>query len=78
MSAIVGIYHRDGQSVSRDDIDRMLARLSHCGPHDKGVWCHERVGLGHRMLHTTPESLHEKLPLFDPTANVVITDIDCQ
>lgn len=37
MSAIVGIYHRHGLPVSRDDIDRMLARLSHCGPDDKGV-----------------------------------------
>ena len=39
---------------------------------DQGTWSNSIVGFGHRMLHTTPESLKEKLP-FDDEAGYVIT-----
>jgi len=40
----------------------MTAALAHRGPHGKGVWSRDAVGLGHRMLWTTPESRTEPLP----------------
>ncbi len=51
----------------------MLDQLRHCGPDAWGVWCELQVGLGHRMLHTTPESIGEKLPLSDAAASLAIT-----
>jgi asparagine synthase (glutamine-hydrolysing) len=63
MSAIAGIYHADGRPVAKAEMERMLGALAHRGPDDAGLWCAGGVGLGHRMLRTTPESAHERLPL---------------
>jgi asparagine synthase (glutamine-hydrolysing) len=62
MSAITGIFYRDGRSVEEEQIKKMNDRLSHRGPDGSAIWCEGPVALGHQMLHTTPESLHEKLP----------------
>src|SRR5580692_8775923 len=40
----------------------MAAALSFYGPDGHGQWCGESVGLGHLMLHVTPESLEERQP----------------
>ncbi|MCE7699855.1 MAG: lasso peptide isopeptide bond-forming cyclase, partial [Methanobacterium paludis] len=37
------------------------------------TWCEGPVALGHQMLLTTPESLHEKLPIDDEQSGLVIT-----
>ena len=63
MSSIAGVYLLDGSPVDPDRLKRMNDRLSHRGPDGSGLWCEGSVGLGHQMLWTTPESLHEKLPL---------------
>jgi asparagine synthase (glutamine-hydrolysing) len=73
MSAIAGLSQPLGTRVDRSDVGRMLDRLTHCGPDGFGIWCDQHVGLGHRMWHTTPESLHERLPLFKPATAVAIT-----
>lgn len=62
MSAIAGFFGLDGRLASVSDIDRMIVALSHRGPDGHAVWLDAAVGLGHRMLHTTPESLREHLP----------------
>ncbi len=51
----------------------MLNCIVHRGRDGEGHWINGSVGLGHRMLWTTPESLHEKLPLTNKTRDVVIT-----
>jgi asparagine synthase (glutamine-hydrolysing) len=63
MSGIVGIYYLDQQWVEPKDLHQMLDVLSHRGPDGSDVWCDGSIGLGHRMLWSTPESLLEKLPL---------------
>ncbi len=73
MSGIFGMFNLEGKPVNPRIIHRMKAALSHLGEDDSGVWCQESVGLGHVMLHITPESLHEKIPLPDKTGNRVIT-----
>ncbi|MBE9038102.1 lasso peptide isopeptide bond-forming cyclase [aff. Roholtiella sp. LEGE 12411] len=73
MSGIVGIYYLDGRPVERENLGRMVDILAHRGPDGADIWCEESVGLGHRMLWTTPESLLEKLPLVNQTGNLVIT-----
>jgi len=73
MSAIAGIYYLDGRPVERADLGRMVDILAHRGPDGAGVWSEGPVGLGHRMLWTTPESLIEQLPLGNQTGDLVIT-----
>jgi len=73
MSGIVGIYNLDGRPVEQTDIQRMLDSIAHRGPDGSGVWTDGSVGVGHRMLWTTPESLHEKLPLTNKTGELTIT-----
>ncbi len=63
MSGIAGIFNRAGRPVERDDLNRMLASIAHRGPYGTGVWTNGAIGFGHCLLHTTPESLQEKLPL---------------
>jgi asparagine synthase (glutamine-hydrolysing) len=46
--------------------------IAHRGPDGAGHWINGSAGLGHRMLHTTPESLYEKQPMVDETRQLVI------
>ncbi|NET08634.1 MAG: hypothetical protein F6K16_28840 [Symploca sp. SIO2B6] len=62
MSGIVGIYNLDSCPVERKNLGRMVDILAHRGPDGVDVWCQGSIGLGHRLLWTTPESLLEKLP----------------
>ncbi len=73
MSGIFGILNRNGRPVERNDLGRMSDVLAHRGPDQQGSWCSGPVGLGHRMLWTTPESLHERLPYGSGTAGLTIT-----
>jgi len=73
MSAITGIFYRDGRKVDLELIKKMNNRLSHRGPDGSAVWCEGSIALGHQMLWTTPESLHEKLPFEDDDSGLVIT-----
>lgn len=73
MSAISGIFRMDGQDVDPKLIKDMNNILSHRGPDGSGVWLDGPVAFGHQMLHTTPESLLEKLPFKDETTGLVIT-----
>jgi asparagine synthase (glutamine-hydrolysing) len=73
LSGICGIFHLDGKPVEPEVLDRIMTTLSHRGPDGTGAWQEGPVGLGHLMLHTTPESLHEKLPLRDTSSDLVVT-----
>ena len=73
MSGIVGIFHRDGQPVDPADLRRMVDILAHRGPDGAAIWHDGSVGLGHLMLQTTPESLHEILPWTNGRGDLTIT-----
>ncbi|MEN6553446.1 MAG: lasso peptide isopeptide bond-forming cyclase [Methanobacterium sp.] len=73
MSGITGIFLRDNGSVDPELIKKMNKSIAHRGPDGSEEWVEGSVALGHQMLHTTPESLHEKLPIKDPAENMVIT-----
>lgn len=73
MSGIVGIYHFDERPIDIIELGRMLDALAHRGPDGADVWCNGHIGLGHRMLHSTPESLHEKLPCVSESGDLTIT-----
>jgi asparagine synthase (glutamine-hydrolysing) len=69
----VGTYNIDGRPAEPADIERMVHSIAHRGPDGYGVWSDGPIGMGHRMLWTTPECLHEKPPLVNETEELVIT-----
>jgi asparagine synthase (glutamine-hydrolysing) len=73
MSAICGIWSFDGRPVEVKDIGAMTDRLAHRGPDGRGVWCKNAIGLGHRRLATTSESIVEQLPLTRGYGRLAIT-----
>lgn len=73
MSAISGIYYREGKNIDSNLIKNMNNALSHRGPDGSDVWINGNVAFGHQMLKTTPESIYEKLPFEDENLNIVIT-----
>jgi asparagine synthase (glutamine-hydrolysing) len=73
MSGIAGIYNLDGRPADAALLNSMTDIIAHRGPDEVGYWIDGPVGLGHRMLHTTPESLMEKQPLTDETGNLCLT-----
>ncbi len=72
MSGIAGIYNLDGRPVDPELLRRMTGAIAHRGPDGEGHWTSGAVGLGQRMLHTTPESLRERQPLLDETGNLCL------
>src|ERR1700752_450410 len=73
LSAIVGIFYCDGRPVEPRDLGAMSKALAHRGPDGTGAWHEGPVGLAHRMLRTTPESFHERLPIINGTGDLVLT-----
>ena len=73
MSGMAGIFYRQGQPVDPVKLSAMIDILAHRGPDGAGIWYQGSVGLGHRMLHTTPESLLETLPLVNSGLELAIT-----
>lgn len=73
MSAIAGIFLEEEKPVNRCDILAMLSAMRHRGPHRTGAWCAGSAGMGHALLSTTPSSLGESLPLWDPLRQLVVT-----
>ena len=62
MSAITGLYQLNQHPIEPNILAAMTHRLAHRGSDGAGLWCESAIGLGHRMLWTTPESQRERLP----------------
>lgn len=73
MSGIVGVYHLDGRPVCRGELGQMNLIQAHRGPDETGIWNEGPIGLGHCMLWTTSESLHEHLPHVSRSGDIVLT-----
>lgn len=73
MSAIVGICSRNDGPVPSSSLETMLLSLTHRGTDGVGAWHGENIGLGHRLLRTTSESLYENLPIVENGGSLVIT-----
>ncbi len=63
MSGICGILHADGSPVDRQLLLRMRDAAAHRGPDGAGIWCRGRVGLAHRLLWNSEESVAERQPM---------------
>lgn len=62
MSAIAGILFFNNADADKRHLEGMLSSMAHRGPDGCDTWSEGPIFLGHLMLHTTPESLHEHLP----------------
>ena len=72
MSGIAGIVHFDLSPVDAHILQRMTDAIAHRGKDGGGTWAKGSVGLGHRMLRTTPEGLQERQPLCDESGMVCL------
>ena len=72
LSGISGVVHLDDSPIDAQVLARMTDAVAHRGPDGFGTWISRSVGLGHRMLRTTPESLEEKQPLCDESGRVCL------
>jgi asparagine synthase (glutamine-hydrolysing) len=61
------------ENVESVTLRRMTDSLAHRGPDAAGTWHAGGVGLGHRLLWTTPESRVERLPLASSDGRRVLT-----
>ena len=73
MSGLIGIYYLDKRPTEPEKLGSMLDAIAHRGSDEANTWHQDNVGLGHRMLWTTPESLLEELPWCDRLSNTAIT-----
>jgi asparagine synthase (glutamine-hydrolysing) len=73
VSAIVGVVRLERGGVSADLLNSMLTTMPHRCPDGRGVWAEGPVGLGHGMMHTTEESVHESLPAVSADSRYVLT-----
>lgn len=73
MSAIIGIYYRDSRPLESQPLEKMLDVLAHRGEDGVGIWKEGSIGLGNRLLWTTPESLTEQQPLVSRSGNLILT-----
>lgn len=73
MSAIAGLFYLDGRSVQPHEVEKLTTTLIHRGRDGGGTWHQGPAGLGQRMMWTTPESRHERLPCANQSGTLVIT-----
>jgi asparagine synthase (glutamine-hydrolysing) len=62
VSGIAAVYDRSGGPVATGELARLLDAIAHRGPTASG-WADGCVALGQRLLPTTPEAVHEGLPV---------------
>ena len=53
-------------------IDRMTETLAHRGPNDRGVWCDDRIALGHRRLSVIDLSAAGRQPMGNEDGSIQI------
>lgn len=73
MSGICGLWDLRGAALPPDPLAPVMARLRRRGPDGAHTWRDGAVALGHSLLATTPEALHETLPLTHPETGCTIT-----
>lgn len=63
MSGIGGVFHADGSPADRALLERMREIIDHRGPDGAGFWMDGNVGLVHRLLRNTEESVSDQQPM---------------
>jgi asparagine synthase (glutamine-hydrolysing) len=73
MSAIFGKFNKNPQLSANEGLELMERTLNHWQADKASIWHTEGAGLGNLLLHNTPESLNEELPLWHPLSGMCIT-----
>jgi asparagine synthase (glutamine-hydrolysing) len=75
MSAIFGLFQRDGAPLSPERIETLRQQHQTWGPDGGGLWRDESgsMALGQARFITTPESAYEHLPIYDQARNIAFT-----
>jgi asparagine synthase (glutamine-hydrolysing) len=72
MSGIAAVFDLDGSPAERATVERVLAVSPYRARDGSASWSDGPIALGHAMLHTTPESLHESQPLVDADGDLAL------
>jgi asparagine synthase (glutamine-hydrolysing) len=72
MSAIAGILWFDPAASRPGQVSTLTSAMRTFGPDEQTHWSGHGVELGHCMLRTTPESLHERQPVVSENALVAL------
>lgn len=73
MSGIAGILHLDGRPVDGGLLRQMVECVPHRGGDGVDVWIRRSVGLAHRQLCSTEESLRESQPASNAARSCWVT-----
>ena len=73
VSGIFGIFDFNGQPVARESLEAMRDSMAYWGPDGSALWQDGPIGIGHLLLHNTPQASGESLPLRDPATGIVLT-----
>ncbi|MBS7563857.1 hypothetical protein KHS38_05525 [Mucilaginibacter sp. Bleaf8] len=73
MSVIFGKGNFCNRPLDSTDLQLMEGQLNHWRPDRTATWVEGAVGLGHLMLHNTPQSVSEQMPFQDPNLQLTIT-----
>jgi len=73
VSGIFGIIRPPGFAVADAELTQMADILKHRGPDGIRFSVRDNAGVGHCMLHSTPESLCETLPARDEASGLTVT-----
>lgn len=78
MSGIYGIFYKEGMPVTPETIGPIQRAMVHWAKDGQGLWCEGSLGLGHVMLHSTPESVYEHLPAAHPQDPDLVISADAR
>ena len=73
MSAIVGIFHMNGEPISIEHSNGMIKSLEKYPADDVQIWIKGNIFFGCHAQWITPESVGEKLPYYDHDRKLAIT-----
>lgn len=73
MSAIAGIYHRNNDPVSQENMMSLLECLSQYQADNTRSWKKDKVALISHTQWITPESVGEQLPYYDYEKQIAVT-----
>jgi asparagine synthase (glutamine-hydrolysing) len=73
MSAIFGCLNYEADPALPQRLATLDLAQAHWGPDGQGQWHDAHCALGQRLLHNTPEALHERLPRWVDSARLAIT-----
>jgi asparagine synthase (glutamine-hydrolysing) len=74
LSGFGAIYNLNRQPLALEKLVSFASGVDHRGPDASGHWLSGPVGLAHRALHTTPESLEERQPFVNSEGFAIVLD----